>query len=280
MRDPGIDAPGPRAQGGLDAVVPGRVLLPGAPYDHRTRAVGVAAGLGPDCAVSHESALHLHGLGRPPGLVHVTLPIERRARSFPGVEVHRSRTLGPGDIAASGAAPVTTVARTLRDVAGTLRDDVLYDAIVEAERLALVDLAALGTQARRQSCGAGGALFRELVQVRIADRTDSALERDAVDLCHTHGFEPHPGPYPLRCASGRVLHLDVAFVHVRHVLECDGYGFHSGRAAFEVDRLRWSDILGSRWTMSWVTRKRLREDPLGIIAEVRRAHERAAPRRR
>lgn len=253
-------------------------LLPGAAYDHRARTVGVAAGLGPGCGVSHQSALFLHGLGPAPDRVHVTLPIERRARSFPGVEVHRSRTLAPDDVVVQGHAPVTSAARTLRDVASTLHDRVLYDAIVEAERLRLVDLAALQAQARRQTSGAGGALFRELVQVRIADRTDSALERDTVEFCRDHGYEPHPGPYPLRCHSGRVLHLDVAFVPVRHVLECDGYGFHNDQKAFEVDRLRWSDIFGSRWTMSWVTRRRLRNDPQGIIAEVRRAHERAARR--
>jgi hypothetical protein len=253
----------------------GVFLLPGAPLTHAAKAAAVIAGLGDRFAVSHESALFVHGLGPEPADLHLTLPSDRRSRPFPGITIHRSATLVANDVARIRGLPVTAIARTLRDVAGRVGDSFLYDVMTEAERLGLVDLATLQQQAGRQVMGAGAAAFAGIVRQRHADRSESALERDTVAFCRAHGFAPHPGPYPLTCHSGRVLHLDVAFVPIRHTIECDGVGFHSDRRAFEVDRLRWGLITSSDWTITWVTRKRLRDDPEGILDELRRAHLRA-----
>ena len=46
---------------------------------------------GPGAALSHHTAAELHGLTRkPPQLVHVTVPADRRVRRVPGIVIHRS----------------------------------------------------------------------------------------------------------------------------------------------------------------------------------------------
>lgn len=71
---------------------------------------------GPDSAVSHESALVVYGLGEAmPPVVHVTVPRLYRGRR-PGVVVHH-RPLDEGERVVVDAVPVTSVERTLFDVA-------------------------------------------------------------------------------------------------------------------------------------------------------------------
>lgn len=71
---------------------------------------------GPDAAVSHESALVVYGLGEAmPPVVHVTVPRPFRGRR-PGVVVHH-RPLDDGERVVIEAVPVTSVERTLADIA-------------------------------------------------------------------------------------------------------------------------------------------------------------------
>jgi predicted transcriptional regulator of viral defense system len=71
---------------------------------------------GPDAAISHESALVVHGLGEAmPAVVHVTVPRPFRGKR-PGVVIHH-RPLDEGDRVVVDAVPVTSVERTLADVA-------------------------------------------------------------------------------------------------------------------------------------------------------------------
>lgn len=252
-------------------IYPGAVLLPGATVTPEVAALAAILILGDRAVVSHQSALALEGLVDPPPVAHVSVPYDRHATSSPHVKVHRSRTLVRGDVAMRRGVRRTTVGRSLRDVACDLDLVGLLDLITEAERRRLVTIATLEEQARRQSTGRGAALFAEAVQIRIDDRTESALERDTVRLCRANGFVPHPGPYPLRVASGRTLHLDIAFVDLKIVIECDGLAYHSSNRAFEIDRRRWGQIQDMGWRVIWVTRRRLLEDPDGIIAELRSA---------
>lgn len=71
---------------------------------------------GPDAAISHESALVVYGLGEAmPPVVHVTVPRPFRGRRS-GVVVHH-RPLNDNERVVVEAVPVTSVERTLADVA-------------------------------------------------------------------------------------------------------------------------------------------------------------------
>jgi predicted transcriptional regulator of viral defense system len=75
---------------------------------------------GPAAALSHRSAADLHGLretNRAP--IDVTVP-GRTARRHDGIDLHRSTTLTPADVTIVDALPVTTVARTVLDLAAVV----------------------------------------------------------------------------------------------------------------------------------------------------------------
>jgi very-short-patch-repair endonuclease len=72
---------------------------------------------GPHAFLSHESAAALWRLSPTcPPLVHVTVPGSNGRRRRRGIVVHRSKTLTPSETTRHRGIPVTTEARTLRDL--------------------------------------------------------------------------------------------------------------------------------------------------------------------
>ena len=72
---------------------------------------------GEGAVLSHESAAALWGISpRRPSLVHVTVPGYGGRRKREGIRVHRSGNLRSGDTTRRRCIPVTTHARTLRDL--------------------------------------------------------------------------------------------------------------------------------------------------------------------
>lgn len=258
----------------------GAWLLPGAPDTHRARAMAHLLLLGERAVVSHASAAHFHGLVvSPPPVPVLTVPADRRPNGQPGVLVHRSRTLVTRDVVQLDGFRVTSVARTLRDhSAGRSWSDV-YDLVTDAEQRRLVTPDELADVRTRLVKGPGGAVFASIVDQRRSDRSDSALERDTRDVVRRAGYEPSAGPFPIRVPGGSRLYLDVAFPGIWFAIECDGYGYHRDRRSFERDRTRWRLIQQAGWTLTWVTRRRLRFDLDGVLAEVAEAHRLAVPGR-
>ena len=207
------------------------------------------------------------------------VPMDRRPEPRDGVVVHRTRTLRSPDVLEVDGLRTTTVARTLRDLAAGSSWEATYDLVTDAEQRRLVKPDALLETMHRLHHGPGSGVFRDVVQQRQADRSDSALERDTRDAASDAGFEPTAGPFPIRTPVGSLLRLDVAFPSVWFAIECDGFGFHRDRRSFERDRERWRLIQQAGWRLTWVTRRRLRDDLPGLIEEIREAHRLADPAR-
>ena len=92
--------------------------------------VVVTLWVGRDSAISHESALVVHDLGDAmPAVTHVTVPRPFRGQR-PGVIVHLE-PLGPHERVVIDAVPVTTVDRTLLDVAASA-DPAMVRAVARA----------------------------------------------------------------------------------------------------------------------------------------------------
>ena len=96
-------------------------FLPRSPHDDLAAAVAWTLGR---AVVSHESALVLHGLSDVnPSRVHLTVPPDNHPRAGGGelYRLHR-RALSEADVTERDALPVTTVARTIEDCAGSGTD--------------------------------------------------------------------------------------------------------------------------------------------------------------
>src|SRR3954464_7273913 len=93
---------------------------------------------GAGAVLSHRSAgAHWGLLPTARTLVDVTMP--RTRRRVPGIDLHRSRSLDARDTASHEGIPITTVARTLLDLAAAVPESRLERALAQAERLQLYD---------------------------------------------------------------------------------------------------------------------------------------------
>lgn len=105
-------------------------VLPRGEYDDLAAAVAWTLGRG---AISHESALALHGLADVnPSRIHLTVPRDNHPRAAGGelYRLHR-RDLREADITSVDAIPVTTVARTIKDCLDTGTDPYKLRAAIE-----------------------------------------------------------------------------------------------------------------------------------------------------
>jgi hypothetical protein len=112
----------------------------------RPEAYWLAATLtcGRGAVLSHASAAALWEI-RPSQATKadVTVPTQAGNKQRRGIRVHRSSTLHPDDVTAHKRIPVTTVVRTLIDLADTLPTQPLKRAVHEAEYRGLLDVAEL-----------------------------------------------------------------------------------------------------------------------------------------
>jgi predicted transcriptional regulator of viral defense system len=123
---------------------------------------------GTRAVVSHDSALELYGLSDLlPSETHITLP-RTSSRRRPGIQMHTT-DLHANEIAVRDGLPVTTVARTIADVARSGgAAELVEQAVHEALGRGLVGEEELREQASRR----GGRAKREILAA-LADRVSS-----------------------------------------------------------------------------------------------------------
>jgi very-short-patch-repair endonuclease len=184
---------------------------------------------GKDARLSGLAAAHLYELhkGRIPA-PEVIAPTKRR---IPGVRTHRAR-VADFDTAVWRGIRVTTVARTLVDLAAILAEDALARACHEAGiRFRTTPTEVEDVLGRRPSSPGARKLRRVLHgDVRV---TLSVLERRFLDVLEDAGL---PLPQTNTVAGGR--RVDCRWAAARLTVELDGYRFHSSRHAWEQDRER------------------------------------------
>ncbi len=223
--------------------------------------------IGPDGVLSHRSAAALWGL-RPTASARIDVTVLGRARrARQGIATHVTRQLPDRDRAERAGIPVTSVARTLLDLAAVVPEHQICSAFEEAERLRLLDLRAIEDVCRRGWGRRGlGALLRV-----AADQSDppaatrSELERAFLDFCQRQSLPP-----PRMNAIVAGLEVDAVWEPQRLIVELDGFAFHRTRAAFERDRVRDSALQLAGYRVLRFTHRRLMQEP-GAIAQALRA---------
>jgi very-short-patch-repair endonuclease len=198
----------------------------------RGRELAAVLSCGPEAVGSHRMAGSIWGFVRSATRYEVTAPRSRRSRG--GVVVHRSRRLDAADRAVVDAVPVTSVARTLVDLADVLSEKRLADAVHEAEVLRLFDLRRVELALAHAPGRPGrGRLVRVLAAYREPPMTRSEAERRFLRLCDHHSL-PQP-------KTNQLLHgheVDFHWPDKDLVVEIDGAAAHHTRKAFVNDRRR------------------------------------------
>jgi hypothetical protein len=203
--------------------------------DHRApsieaRFMAAVLACGKGAVLSGLAAAFIYGLikGAPPAPEVISVAYRRAA----GVVTHRVRHLARRDVSFYRAIPITTVPRTLVDLATTLSLDALARACHEAEVLHGTNAAAVDAALARRPNAHGAAKLHEIFrgEVRIVL---SKLERDFVTLVRSARL---PLPRTNRPASGR--YVDCRWPEHRVTVELDSYRYHHTRHAWEQDRRR------------------------------------------
>ena len=197
------------------------------------------------------------------GRVHVTaraVGVRRRK----GIAVHETTTLHVDDRAARDDIPVTSVARTLLDVA-EIAPRRLTGAWDTAERLRLLDVRAVASVCDRNPGRRGLKHLVPLVERdRLVPDTKRELEALFFDLCRRYGL-----PLPSCNVLVKGFLVDAFWPEHKLIVELDSWEFHRGRRAFEDDRER-DAALQPEYRVIRITWRRLTERPDEVAAQLRR----------
>jgi very-short-patch-repair endonuclease len=242
------------------------------PPTQRGRWMAATLALGEGAVLSHQAAAVLHGL-RPAGSkVDVTLP--RRARPRSGIAVHQVRALDLRDRTTVHRIPVTSVARTLLDLAEVLPSAQFQRAYEAAERLRVLDVKAIGELLGRSNGRRGGALLRSLVAYDPSRASEAAseLELRFLGLLREARLSQ---PQVNVLVEGFVV--DAYWPSARLVVELQGYAFHSGRAAFERDHRRLARLRLAGYEVLALTWRQVTREPDWVVGAIAALLERGLP---
>jgi very-short-patch-repair endonuclease len=219
---------------------------------------------GPGAVLSHRSAGALWGICSSAGSPAITVARQRRPRA--GVEIHRS-SLPADETTTKNGIPVTTVPRTLLDLATILNHRQLEGAVNEAEVLCLWNELSLPDLLRRYPRRPGGNAVRAVLQARRAGptRTRSDLEVLFLTFADRFGFSR---PETNTLVEG--LEVDCVWRAQRLVIEVDGWATHRTRAAFERDREKSRVLQAAGWRCVAVTSRQMEESAHEVARDVRR----------
>jgi very-short-patch-repair endonuclease len=182
--------------------------------------------------LSHRSAAALWGLLRSAPRIEVTVPRACRPRS--GIVLHRSRRIHEEDRRVVDGIPVTSVARTMVDLAeGPER--YLLAAVREAKIRRLFDLRAIDRTLERLPGRRGRHRLRRVLGSYRPESafTRSGAERRLVEVCRDHRL-----PVPQANVWIDEFEVDFYWPDARIVVELDSPTFHLTTHAFHADRRR------------------------------------------
>ncbi len=216
---------------------------------------------GPRAALSHTTAAWAWSLiDAEPTRIHLT--VAGRRRSLPEVRVHHSR-----EVAAFHCQgfPVTSVPRTLVDIAAMLGRRQLGRALAEADYRGLLNGAEVETALRRGRPGSRAlrrALDRHMPQLAEAL---SVLEERFLELCQSAGI-------PLPEVNARVggMRVDALWTERRVAVELDGGPAHGGAAAMKRDRERELALRSMRFQVVRYTWEQVTRRPRDVVEDLRR----------
>jgi very-short-patch-repair endonuclease len=184
---------------------------------------------GPGAVLSHRAAAALWELtAAPGGPIDVTAPTRH---GLPGIRCHLCRTLEPEDVTVIDGIPVTSITRTITDLAASLSLQRLRTTLEAAQRRELLDFRRLGRVRGRR----GAKILRQAL-AELHDEApwiQSNPERLLLERIRAAGL---PEPQCNVLVDGFVV--DFYWPDHELVVEADSYGFHRSRRSFEEDRRR------------------------------------------
>jgi very-short-patch-repair endonuclease len=219
----------------------------------------------PDSVLSHHSAADLWGLrDRSPDRTDVLAPARHRRQV--GLTCHTG-PFDPDETTRRHRIPVTTVARTLFDLAGVIGRDRLERAFDRAQLAHRLDPAAVDSLLARHPRRHGAATLRAVVAGRD---TKVPLTRSEFEDRFPALIRRARLPRPRVNALINGLEVDFAWPDHHLIVELDGYAHHGGDGALERDRARDRSLVTDGWQVVRITWRQVQASPAEVLRDLRR----------
>ncbi len=237
----------------------------------RARWMAAVIACGPSAVLSHGSAAALWDIRRAGPMPEVT----RRSGGTPrsGIRLHQTSLLDDVEIARIDGIPVTSIERTLLDLAQRLDDKQIERTLVAADRTRALRWSELNRLIERTPRRQGVGRLRRIALQVDPNAVDAAspLEVDFLALCRRAGL---PRPQVNVLLAGRVV--DFLWPRQKVVVETDGYAFHADRPAFERDHTGTATLERIGYRVHRATYRMLADNPAPFMDLVRSSLERGA----
>lgn len=223
----------------------------------RGEAVAALSAYGRTAILSHRTAAAVWGLAEIEWPLHVMVTTGTMTTRR-GIALHRDRRLQEDESTLHQGLPVTTVPRTIFDLARVTRLDPMLDLTTAALRRGLLALEDLHIQIDRQSRRKGVRELRRLVALIDPDvaKTRSWMER----FFHRHWTKRELPPYePNATVAG--IEVDCLWRRQKLIVELDSRTYHSDPSQFERDGRRVADLTAQGYTVLRITYRMLTEAP-------------------
>jgi very-short-patch-repair endonuclease len=249
--------------GRLHLVLPGVYAVGHPTLSWRGKLRAALLWCGEEAVLSHMTAASLRELLRSSsGLVHVTIPRGGKT-SHKWVRVHHTRHLAEWERTQVNGLAITSIERTLVDIAAEVSQDRLEQALIRADRSGQLDWAALRRSAR------GKPNTRKLHAViaafdPLAPQANEGIERTFLRLIRKARL-----PKPEVNVWIHNHEVDFLWRERRLIVELDSREFHLTPTAFENDRRRDIALQALGYTVLRITHRRLNEEPAAVIRELR-----------
>src|SRR4051812_27592550 len=229
--------------------------------------MGAVLAAGPGAVLSHRSAAGLWRI-RPwrEGNIDVTVSSSRRQR--PGITWNVTH-LPAVEIRYLAAIPVTSVPRTLLDLAAVLDHRGIERAIYEAEVQRRTDALSLPALLGRHPRRHGAAAIRAILGAGGVGTTltRSEPEERFLRFLAQRGL-PRPELNAQIALRGGFVEADCVWRRARLIAELDGRAVHGTAAAFERDRARDRALNAAGWRVVRITWRQLSEVPRELAADI------------
>lgn len=224
---------------------------------------------GPGAVLSHRSAADLWGI-RPTASSTIDVTIPRKGRSRGRLRRHHKR-LAADEVTTRLGIPVTTVPRTIFDLASVLPVDAVEAALREAEYLRLEDRVSLHDLIARYPGHRGSRAIRACLARRDEDsvsRIRSPLEERFLLFLRRRGL-PRPRLNAWIEVGEKWFQVDCLWPEHRVIVELDGGAAHGTKTAFHADRARDRRLQAAGYRVVRITWRQLEDEPEEVAQDLR-----------
>jgi very-short-patch-repair endonuclease len=174
--------------------------------------------------------------------------------------------------------PLTSLSRTLLDLAEVTDEVRLKRAFEEADRLKLLRMPALEQVCARAGKRKGLVALRRLIDAA----RQPAFARSPLENRFAEFYREHLADLPAPLTNVSILdhEVDAYWPSHRLVVELDGFGYHGHRAAFERDRARDAAMQAAGYRVVRLTHRQLETEAPRITTQLHKllgAEQRAPP---